>query len=87
MDFTVEYYETVSGRCPVREFLDGLEASDPDDFAAVFAGLGKLRSRQTHREPLSRALGDGFFEFPPLRPPPPHSIDNPPSRPPPATVS
>ena len=63
MDFTVEYYETVSGRCPVREFLDGLEASDPDDFAAVFAGLGKLRSRQTHREPLSRALGDGLFEL------------------------
>ena len=63
MDFTVEYYETVSGRCPVREFLDELEASDPDDFAAVFAGLGKLRSRQTHREPLSRALGDGLFEL------------------------
>jgi hypothetical protein len=27
MDFTVEYYETVTGRCPVREFLDELEGS------------------------------------------------------------
>ena len=63
MEFTVEYYETVAGRCPVREFLDELETSDADDFAAVFAGLGKLRSRQAHREPLTKALGDGLFEL------------------------
>ena len=29
MEFTVEFYETDAGRCPVREFLDGLKASDP----------------------------------------------------------
>ena len=63
MEFTVEYYETAAGKCPVRVFLDELEASDPDDFAAVFAGLGKLRSRQAHREPLTKALGDGLFEL------------------------
>ena len=45
MDFTVEFYETEAGKCPVREFLDELKASDPDDFAAVIAGLAKLRSR------------------------------------------
>jgi phage-related protein len=63
MDFIVEFYETEAGTCPVREFLDGLKASDPDDFAAVVAGLAKLRSRQYHREPLSKALGDGLFEL------------------------
>ena len=63
MDFTVEFYETEAGTCPVREFLDELKASDPDDFAAVLAGLAKLRSRQYHREPLSKALGDGLFEL------------------------
>ena len=63
MEFTVEYYATISGRCPVREFLDELEASDPDDFAAVFAGLARLRNRQSHREPLTKALGDGLFEL------------------------
>ena len=31
MDFTVEFYETGTGKCPVREFLDELKASDPDD--------------------------------------------------------
>ena len=63
MDFTVEFYETETGKCPVQEFLDELKASDPDDFAAVVAGLAKLRNRQYHREPLSKALGDGLFEL------------------------
>src|SRR5574341_802674 len=63
MDFSVEFYETATGTCPVRDFLDELEASDPDDFAAVVAGLAKLRHRQYHREPLSKALGDGLFEL------------------------
>ena len=63
MDFSVEFYETAAGTCPVREFLDKLKAGDPDDFAAVVAGLAKLRHRQYHREPLSKALGDGLFEL------------------------
>jgi hypothetical protein len=44
MDFTVEFYETEAGKWPVRDFLDALKASDPDDFAAVLAGLAKLRN-------------------------------------------
>ena len=63
MEFTVEFYETADGCCPVREFLDGLKVSDPGDFAAVLAGLAKLRNRQYHREPLSKAIGDGLFEL------------------------
>jgi phage-related protein len=63
MDFTVEFCETEAGICPVHEFLDGLRASDPDDFAAVLAGLAKLRNRQYHREPLSKSLGAGLFEL------------------------
>ena len=43
MVFTVEFYVNVSGRSPVQEFLDELKQSDPDDFAAVLAGLAKLR--------------------------------------------
>jgi phage-related protein len=63
MDFTVEFYVTESGACPMQDFLDGLKASDPDDFAAVVAGLAKLRNRQYHREPLSKALGKGLYEL------------------------
>ncbi|MDQ2921749.1 MAG: type II toxin-antitoxin system RelE/ParE family toxin [Acidobacteriota bacterium] len=63
MDFTIEFYESASGKCPVREFLDELKARDADDFAAVVAGLAKLRNRHYHREPLSKALGHGLFEL------------------------
>ena len=63
MEFTVEFYETDAGKRPVQEFLLKLKATDPDDFAAVAAGLEKLRYRQYHREPLSKALGDGLFEL------------------------
>lgn len=58
MEFTLEFYETAAGRRPVEEFLLKLKASDLDDFAAVTAGLEKLRHRRYHREPLSKALGD-----------------------------
>jgi phage-related protein len=63
MEFTVEFYETNDGRCPVPDFLDELKASDPNDFAAAMAGLAKLRNLQYHREPLSKPLGDGLFEL------------------------
>ena len=63
MEFTVEFYETANGRSPVQEFLDELKQSDPDDFAAVLAGLAKLRNRQYHRPPLSKSVGNGLFEL------------------------
>ena len=63
MEFRIEFYETKSGRCPVREFLGGLKEGDPDDFAAVMAGLAKLRDRQYHRPPLSKSIGDDLFEL------------------------
>ena len=63
MEFSVEFFVNASGRLPVQEFLEELRQSDPDDHASVLRGLAKLRSRQYHREPLSKALGDGLFEL------------------------
>jgi len=63
MEFTVEFYGTQSGRCPVRDFLDGLKEVDPGDFAAVLAGLAKLRNRQYQKPPLSKAIRDDLFEL------------------------
>ncbi len=63
MEFTIEFYETISGRCPILEFLNDLKESDPDDFAAIIAGLAKLRSRHYHRPPLSKPIGDALFEL------------------------
>jgi hypothetical protein len=63
MEFTIEFYEGQSGRCPVREFLEELKEADPDDFAAVMAGLAKLKNREYHRPPLSKPIGDDLFEL------------------------
>ena len=63
MEFAVIFYETVNGHSPIREFLLELKAVDPDDFAAVLAGLEKLRDRRYHREPLTKALSGGLFEL------------------------
>jgi len=62
-DFTVEFYETETGNCPVQDFLEELKISDPDEFAAILAGLAKLRNRQYHKEPLTKAIGDGLLEL------------------------
>jgi phage-related protein len=63
MDFSVEFYETPTGHCPLCEFLDALNKSDPDDFAAILSGLAKLRNRAYHREPLCKNLGNGLLEL------------------------
>ena len=63
MKFTVEFYETELGRCPIREFLDGLKETDPNDFAAIMAGLAKLRNKEYHRPPLSKPIGGNLFEL------------------------
>ncbi len=63
MQFSIEFYETVSGQCPVRDFLDELKNSNPDDFASVMAGLDRLRNRLYHRSPLSKSLGNDLFEL------------------------
>ncbi len=63
MDFSVEFFTNASGRSPVQDFLEDLGKNDPDDHASVLRGLAKLRDRRNHREPLSKALGDGLLEL------------------------
>lgn len=63
MEFSIEFYVSKAGCSPVQAFLEKLKKSDPGDFAAVMAGLAKLRNRQYHRPPLSKAIGDDLFEL------------------------
>ena len=63
MEFGIEFYETADGGSPVQEFLDELRSSDPGDFAAILAGIAKLRNRQYHRPPLSKPVGRDLFEL------------------------
>jgi len=63
MEFKIEFYETGAGRSPVREFLDRLKETDPEDFAIIMAGLAKIRYREYHRPPLSKYIGGDLFEI------------------------
>ena len=49
----------------LRELGYGMAAPlpDPDDFAAILAGLAKLRQRNYHRPPLSKPIGEELFEL------------------------
>ena len=47
----------------MREFLDELKESNSEDFAAVIAGLAKLRNRHYHKSPLSKPIGHDLFEL------------------------
>lgn len=63
MEFSIEFYVTRNGDVPVQDFLEKMRQTDPDDHAAVLRGLAKLRNRQYHRQPLSKALVSGLFEL------------------------
>ncbi len=63
MEFKVEFYETVGGHCPVREFLDDIKQSDRDDFAAILAGLGKLRDRSITTSHSPRRSARGYTSY------------------------
>ncbi len=56
MEFTVELYESVTGGCPVQEFLDELKETDPGDFAAVMAGLANFETDNIIDRLYPRAL-------------------------------
>ena len=66
MEFTIEFYETSSGRCPVRDFLDDLKESDPNDFAAVMAGIAtKIAARDRKLHWIENVIGwEGFKHEP-----------------------
>ena len=57
--FTVEFYETETRKCRAREFQNELKASDPDDFAAVIAGLANcaMANITGSRYPKRSAMG------------------------------
>jgi phage-related protein len=63
MEFKIEFYETGFKDCPVRDFLEALKASDPNDFAIIIAGINELRNRQYHRPPLSKSLPNDLYEL------------------------
>lgn len=61
MNFTVIFYETSDGRCPVEEFLTTLEAK----LRAKTVGILEILQEKglALREPYTKSLGNGLFEL------------------------
>lgn len=63
IEFRIEMYVSISGSCPVEEFLRDVQSRDSRLAAALAAGIDRLRSRQNHRRPLTAPLRDGILEL------------------------
>lgn len=60
--FTVEFYETADGKCPVEEFLDSI--SDNKLASKVVRDMKFLEiNGHLVRPPQSKAVSDGLFEL------------------------
>jgi len=54
-------YETIDGKCPVKEFINNLDAKMQ---AKVLRTIDLLEANGTDlREPYSKSIGDGIFEL------------------------
>lgn len=59
--YDIIFYDTKDGKCPVQEFLDGLE---PKLLAKTFRTIDLLEMNgPILREPYSKYLEDGIFEL------------------------
>ncbi|MBI4037679.1 type II toxin-antitoxin system RelE/ParE family toxin [Candidatus Curtissbacteria bacterium] len=63
MDFKIVYYKDRSGKSPIEEFLLDLAVTNELLFNQTSKGLGKLRNRAYHNEPLSKYLESGLWEL------------------------
>lgn len=61
MKFEVILYETENGKCPVKEFLDGLDVKMRAKLSRIIKALEE--NGNNLREPNSKALNDGIFEL------------------------
>jgi len=66
MRFEVDFYETEAGEKPMAEFMKALKSDQPKLFRLLTAGLEKLRDRDNHTEPRTRAV-DGYSDIYELR--------------------
>ena len=59
--YEIIFYETEDGKCPVEDFLDGLE---PKMMAKVLRTINLLETNGCMlREPYSKSIGDGILEL------------------------
>jgi hypothetical protein len=60
---SVELAITSNGRCPAKEFLDGLSNLDKAKILRIIKRLADFEGNVTNREQFKKIEGEDFFEF------------------------
>ena len=63
MEFEISFYKDKSGNSPIEEFLRELKRINNSLAEQALKGLGKLKNRAYHKEPLSKYLESGLWEL------------------------
>lgn len=63
MDFEVSYYTDINGNKPVKDFLSEIFSKNQLFFEQCISAIERIKHRIYHKEPFSKALGDGLFEI------------------------
>lgn len=63
MDFDVSYYTDANGNEPVKDFLGEVFNKNQSFFEQCISAIERIKHRVYHKEPFSRALGNGLFEI------------------------
>ena len=65
MEYRITFYKESDGSQPVVDWLEALRKTDPVLEKLIVSGLDKLRNRQRHGPPLTKAVDDknGIFEL------------------------
>lgn len=63
MEFEIQFYKDEKGNSPIEEFLDALEIHNNTLYKKVLNGIGKLKFRFYHTEPLSKHIERGLWEL------------------------
>ena len=63
MEYELIFYTDERGNSPIDQFLEDLGRSHPVLLQQARIGIGKLRHRNNHGFPLTKAIGDGLYEL------------------------
>lgn len=63
MEFEIVFYTDEKGNNPIEAFLLGLVTTNKALFNKTTEGIGKLKLRTYHAEPLSKHLEPGLWEL------------------------
>lgn len=63
MEFNVIFFSSAQGEEPVKNFLAEVFKKNSKLWASCIDGIEKIKQKIYHKEPTSKALGNGLYEI------------------------